>query len=225
MGDGSKKSISKIRVGDVVLATDPLTGRRSARKVTHVWAHADHIVRLNVEGEWLTTTEDHPFWNETDREWQQAKQLDLGDAVGTRDGRIARVRNTNLRRSSETTAVYNLTVAGEHTYHVGGAGVLVHNTCAIESRISDDPGLVREAQRAGRSVQDDIDRLTNQLAEGNLTPGIGNRSLGGGLHEARSRSGARVIFRNTSGGVEILAKASKQNQNRVLRRVVELYGR
>lgn len=62
MGDGSHKPISEIKVGDEVLATDPETGERGPRKVTHLWIHSDTLTDLVLEnGEVITTTEDHPF--------------------------------------------------------------------------------------------------------------------------------------------------------------------
>src|SRR5690606_8905243 len=41
MADGSRKPIREIVVGDQVIASDPETGVRGAREVTHVWIHPD----------------------------------------------------------------------------------------------------------------------------------------------------------------------------------------
>jgi RHS repeat-associated protein len=128
MADGTKKPIDQIKVGDKVIATDPKTGERSARTVTHVWLHQDQLAKLVLAGETLTTTEDHPFWNATDRAWERADALAVGDSVLTADGRLAEVIRFDASTSSTGTA-YNLTVAGLHTYHVGLGAVLVHNTC------------------------------------------------------------------------------------------------
>jgi hypothetical protein len=125
MADGSTKPISRIKVGDKVLATNPLTGTQSARRVTHVWVHQDLMIRLIVAGEVLVTTEDHPFWNATDHTWERADAFDHGDVIATADGRIAKYRRF-VGRFWRTTA-YNLTVQGVHTYHVGARGLLVHN--------------------------------------------------------------------------------------------------
>lgn len=35
----------------------------------------------------MPPTANHPFWNATDREWQQARELDRGDRVLTASGR------------------------------------------------------------------------------------------------------------------------------------------
>ena len=83
MADGTTKPISKIEVGDEVLAYDPETGDRGPRKVTDLWVHQDDLVDLEIGGAIVATTEDHPFWNETDRQWERADALDPGDLVLT----------------------------------------------------------------------------------------------------------------------------------------------
>jgi RHS repeat-associated protein len=129
MADGTTKPISRVKVGDMVLAQDPETGEIGARKVTDAWVHDDDLVRLEIDGDVVRTTEDHPFWNDTDREWQRADQLDHGDQVLTSDGR--RVKVGVLIGSAGRGSAYNFTVEGLHTYHVlfGTDAVLVHNQC------------------------------------------------------------------------------------------------
>ncbi len=75
LADGSTKPIKDIEVGDLVWATDPQTGKEGPREVTH-WVHEDQLVDLRVDGGDVTATEDHPFWNETDRQWQDSQDLD-----------------------------------------------------------------------------------------------------------------------------------------------------
>jgi hypothetical protein len=65
--------------------------------------------------------------------------------------------------------------------------------------------------------------LTSQLARGNLNPGIGTKHLFGDVFYARSRDGARVFFRQGEGGIEILAKASKHNESRVINMLEGIY--
>ncbi|MFI7026035.1 polymorphic toxin-type HINT domain-containing protein [Micromonospora sp. NPDC049900] len=128
MADGSTKPIRNIKVGDMVLATDPETGEDGPREVTHVWVHEDQLVDLKVEGGSLATTHDHPFWNETDREWQDSQDLDRGDHLRTASGETIAVVGLDLSTTAPGQA-YNLTVAGIHTYYVlaGTTPVLVHN--------------------------------------------------------------------------------------------------
>jgi hypothetical protein len=142
MADGAKKPISKIKIGDKVLATDPQTGERTAKEVTKVWVHDDTVVSLQIDGQTITTTEDHPFWNRTDRQWQRADQLDRGDQLLAPNSADTTVRG--LRPDTRHTATaYNLTIADIRTYYVlaGNTPVLVHNTCPevdpVAQRIAD----------------------------------------------------------------------------------------
>ena len=132
MADGTRKAISEIEVGDYVLAEDPETGERGPRRTTHVWEHEDTVVDLEIDGDLVTTTEDHPFWNATDSEWQEASGLETGDLVRTSDGELVEVGDLRLRTARRTRA-FNLTVDGVHTYFVGVGDddVLVHNTCNV----------------------------------------------------------------------------------------------
>ncbi|MFC2177449.1 polymorphic toxin-type HINT domain-containing protein, partial [Actinomycetota bacterium] len=129
MADGTTKLISEIEVGDWVLAHDPETGQRGPRNVTHVWVHEDTLVDLEIGGDRVTTTEDHPFWNVTDQEWQRADALGRGDLLLTAYGTTIPVDGIDWTTTSAG-AAFNLTVADIHTYHVtvGDQSVLVHNT-------------------------------------------------------------------------------------------------
>ncbi len=130
MADGTTKPISAVEVGDWVLAEDPETGERGPREVTHLWVHQDTIIDLEIDGHDVATTQDHPFWNHTDSEWQAASTLDVGDLVLTADGATPTVDGLDWG-SARTTTAYNLTVDDIHTYfvEVGGEPVLVHNVC------------------------------------------------------------------------------------------------
>ncbi|MET0136315.1 MAG: polymorphic toxin-type HINT domain-containing protein [Kibdelosporangium sp.] len=137
MADGATEPISEIQVGDQVLATDPETGERGARTVTAVMVHDDTVLELAAEdGATVTTTEDHPFYNATDRAWERADQLDPGDRLLTADGRLVAVSGLGVG-SARVAAAYNLTVTGLHTYFVmaGNAPVLVHNSCPVLHRL------------------------------------------------------------------------------------------
>jgi len=130
MANGTTKPISKIKVGDWVLAEDPETGQREAREVTHLRVHQDTILDLEINGHDVATTEDHPFWNHTDGEWQRADTLASSDLVLTAEGGLLSVDGIDWS-SARTTTAYNLTVDGIHTYfvEVGEEAVLVHNSC------------------------------------------------------------------------------------------------
>ena len=130
MGDGTTKPIAQIKIGDEVVAHDPETGEQGNRRVSHVWVHDDTLVELNIGGEVLVTTEDHPFWNATDKAWQRADILDPGDLVLAIDGTTLPVVGLDWTTTRNDTA-YNLTIEDIHTYYVevGNSTVLVHNVC------------------------------------------------------------------------------------------------
>ena len=118
--------------------------------------------------------------------------------------------------------VYNFEVADWHTYRVSNGGVLVHNIC---SNIKDDPGLVKAAEEMGKDmrVQDEANNLINQLLKGNENPGIGSKNLFKDIMYLRGRNGARIFYRITPKGIEILGKASKANEQKVINILQKLY--
>ncbi|MEV6304032.1 polymorphic toxin-type HINT domain-containing protein [Actinoplanes sp. NPDC051861] len=125
--DGTTKAIEDVEAGDEVLAADAEDGEQGARAVQKLWVHDDDLYVLTIDGNRLVTTEDHPFWNVTDRRWEGAEELDRGDLVRTPTG-TARVDGFDISDHRYASA-YNLTVADLHTYYVlaGNVPVLVHN--------------------------------------------------------------------------------------------------
>ncbi|MET8763573.1 polymorphic toxin-type HINT domain-containing protein [Lentzea sp. NPDC004782] len=140
MADGSRKPIEQVRVGDRVIATDPETGESGAREVTRtiIGKGSKNLVDVTVDVDGdagdrtarISATDGHPFWV-SDRgergEWVEAGKLRPGDDLRTPDGGVAEVRAVQAR--VQFTAVFNLTIAGIHTYFVlaGGQALLVHN--------------------------------------------------------------------------------------------------
>jgi hypothetical protein len=118
MADGTHKPIKDIRIGDQVLAADPETGESGPAPSPATWAHQDTVLDLHLEGGvTVTTTEDHPFWNATAKQWQRADALRPGDQLHTANG--THISVIGLRpTSTRTTTAHNLTVADIHTYYV-----------------------------------------------------------------------------------------------------------
>ncbi len=183
MADGTTKPISEVEVGDFVLAEDPESGERGAREVTHLWGHQDTIIDLEIDGHDVATTEEHSFWNYSDGEWQRADTLDPGDLVLTADGATLTVEG--FEWESRTTAAYNLTVDGIHTYfvEVDGDAVLVHNTgdgrCglgeSIVRHIPENRALNGVSQSGRAAYIDDV--LTSDLADHRiLDPNTGRQA-------------------------------------------------
>jgi hypothetical protein len=138
LADGTTKPISQIEPGDQVMATDAEAGISGAHGVTAVWVHSDLLIRLKVDGGVLTTTEDHPYWNVTDGQWERADELDPGDSLLSASGETVTVHGI-LPGPARLAAAYNLTVDDLHTFYViaGKTSVLVHNTCATGVKAGD----------------------------------------------------------------------------------------
>ena len=99
---------------------------------------------------------------------------------------------------------------------------------AVTSRIHEDDRLVDEAVDATEDqlIQRDLNNLQEQLGNGNMNPGLGNKRLPGtDIIYARGRNGGRLFFRLVDGNIEIVGKASKENEQRVIDLLREIYGR
>jgi RHS repeat-associated protein len=214
MADGTTKPISEIKVGDRVLAADPETGERGARTVTAVMAHQDTVLELVTEnGGQVTTTENHRFWNATDKQWQEAKDLDSGDQLLTSTGASMRVVGL-LSGSESVTQAYNLTVDDLHTYHVlvGDTAALVHNDCVVHAqtdRFSTRVYAKDDVRASARLYEDEagvlvVDVLRTQyrgktlyamdIDTGEVLPVQASQLLYAGFASRGVRSGQRISF-------------------------------
>jgi hypothetical protein len=130
LADGRTERIDRVEVGDTVLARDPVAGLTRTEPVTELHRNQDTAladVALS-SGAILHTTQEHPFWDATTRQWTDAADLRSGDMLESKamavPPRIAAVRAYTGDRT-----MYNLTVAELHTFYVmaGRTPVLVHN--------------------------------------------------------------------------------------------------
>ncbi|WP_077488492.1 Hint domain-containing protein [Sinomonas mesophila] len=96
MADGTHKPIEDVSVDDIVIATDPETGEQEAKTVEHVWVHDDVVIDLVVDGEVITTTEDHPFWSVTDQRVERADKLEPGVELLSAGGQTVSVSGLEL---------------------------------------------------------------------------------------------------------------------------------
>lgn len=164
MADGSHTSIEDVKVGDEVIATDPETGEQVARKVEHLFVHEDTVVDLVVDGEVITTTENHPFWSVTDQRFERADDLSRGEKVLGVNGRVIAVSGLRLKTARHALA-YNLSVQGIHTYHVGNSEILVHNDCEEVLPTYDH---FEQARNRALELLGDVDPGTRQPYVGRL---------------------------------------------------------
>ncbi|WP_240958329.1 polymorphic toxin-type HINT domain-containing protein [Streptomyces barkulensis] len=134
MADGSTKPISEVKVGDRVLAAHEVTGEITVSPVTDVIIGdgLKDLVTLSVDADGdgrsqqITATAEHPFYAQG-RGWVNASELHTGERLMTPEGPVPTVTGTS--RTQEIRTVYNLTVAGSHTFFVvaDGQSALVHN--------------------------------------------------------------------------------------------------
>ncbi|MFC9336824.1 polymorphic toxin-type HINT domain-containing protein [Streptomyces sp. NPDC057020] len=179
MGDGSSRPIERIRIGDLVEATDPITDVTGPRRVEATIYTPDdrNFTEITLQGQGseaeVNSTDNHPFWSETSGTWENAADLNEGDALRTNSGKTVLI--DEVRHWKTLQPAYNLTVNDLHTYYVlaGNTPVLVHNTgglCNDEDAYRIDEHVTPRHTRGGdlndgKSVfDDDVDMY--ELARG-----------------------------------------------------------
>jgi RHS repeat-associated protein len=148
--------IEQIAVGDQVYSYDEETGEEHPaevvalhhRDVTELWL-------LQVGGETIETTDEHPFYV-VGQGWTRAKDLREGDVLIATSGN--RLPLEKVDRVEQTARVYNFEVRDLHTYLVGRVGAVVHNcgpvdpadrqTATLSEWLKDEPELLDEARDA-----------------------------------------------------------------------------
>ncbi len=130
---GGSVTISNLRPGNRVLAEDPTTGLVRVERVEALIARpVSPLLALTLsDGSSLVVQPDHPFWVDggpgiDGPGWYTAGTLRVGDRLRTAAGRDVSV--VAIRWNAGDANVYTLTVANDHTFFVGSARVLVHNT-------------------------------------------------------------------------------------------------
>lgn len=94
----------------------------------------------------------------------------------------------------------------------------------ISSVVKKDAKILKLAQETFKGndlLRKEANALIEQLKLGNINPGIGTKNIGKNVFEARSRGGARVYFRNSSNGVEIVGYSHKGNQQQVINHLLK----
>ncbi|WP_436500233.1 SpvB/TcaC N-terminal domain-containing protein [Actinokineospora sp. HUAS TT18] len=173
MADGSHKRIDEVRIGDKVIATDPLTGQTTVREVTKTWVHDDEPERtevtIDIDGNngtatsTITATDWHPVWVTDLNKWVPIGDLQVGSWLRTSAGTW--VQAIAVRHYTSPGEVYDLTVDTVHTYYVaaGATPVLVHNCGTVDVQVSkskypESAQHIEDAQAAGHPSTLTIDR-------------------------------------------------------------------
>ncbi|RTE10629.1 RHS repeat-associated core domain-containing protein [Paenibacillus whitsoniae] len=95
------------------------------------------------------------------------------------------------------------------------------------SLIKNEIGLVKAAEKMGKNqmVQKEADELVAKFLSGNTNPGLGTKNLFKDIYYLRGDEGARVFYRMANGEMQILAKSSKANEDKVIKILTDIYGR
>jgi RHS repeat-associated protein len=102
-------------------------GSVESARVESVHTHATTVlVTLILPSEVIRCTPEHPFWV-VDRGWTRAGDLRAGDLLCNQDEECVPVDAVTVDAAPGPMRVFNLTVAGGHTFYVGHSSVLVHN--------------------------------------------------------------------------------------------------
>jgi hypothetical protein len=133
--ENGPQAIETIRPGDLVWCRDDddPSAPLQLKPVEQVFERWARVLEVNLpEGVSIGTTEEHPFWV-VGKGWVRAGDLVPGDHLLGQDGQEVAVES--IRQTEDYEKVYNLRVADNHTYFVGGDGwgfdVWVHNASCI----------------------------------------------------------------------------------------------
>jgi RHS repeat-associated protein len=120
------KDIETIKIGDLVVSDDPNTpGEIETRRVVETYVRqVTTLIDLYIDGQVITTTEEHPFWV-PELGWVKAKDLQEGTLVQTNHETFLDIDKIERREGDFT--VYNFQVEEFHSYFVSDLGILVHN--------------------------------------------------------------------------------------------------
>jgi hypothetical protein len=122
------RSIESIRVGDQVLVQDPRSGALSFQPVVAVYHNPPNAtLRVKLGDESIVVTGIHRFWKAR-HGWVMSRDLKPGDTLRMLGGTttVASVESDSVQ------PVFNLEVAGGHSFFVGAAGVLVHDNSLVQ---------------------------------------------------------------------------------------------
>lgn len=108
----------------------------------------------------------------------------------------------------------------------GGKAIKILNKVTFATK--SDPTMLKFAKetfKGNKKLSEEASHLLNQAAQGNFNAGRGARFIEGtkGIHELRGYEGARVYFRNTTDGIEVLGYSHKGNQTKVINYLKTIY--
>jgi hypothetical protein len=150
--EGGKKRAEAIRVGDRLASRPELEpeGPLAYKEVKAVFERWAPLWEVEVGGQVLRTTGEHPFWVEGRRGWVSARELLVGDLLRTKDGRLVAVARVEATGSWEK--VYNWEIEDYHTYYVSAGldagSIWAHNNNCNPTRVNPKTGNVQSLRRS-----------------------------------------------------------------------------
>ncbi|MGE3966565.1 MAG: polymorphic toxin-type HINT domain-containing protein [Planctomycetota bacterium] len=134
-------SIEEIAAGCVVYGYDVETGQVVEREVVRTFENVTSSwVDIELDGEIVTATPEHPIWVQSERDWVPAANLRPGVTLLSQSDKLQVVRDVRTRELQVPERTFNFEVRGVHDYFVGRLAVLVHNECDdAPNRTLNDP--------------------------------------------------------------------------------------
>jgi CubicO group peptidase (beta-lactamase class C family) len=128
---------------------------------------AGNVLDLSVTGlaEPLGVTDTHPFWSEDRQQFVVAGRLRVGERLRSAGGESVRIARI-APRPGPPVPTYNLEIDGQHVYHVGYDGLLVHNSCPVRPGPSTDPNAPHN--RVIRELEEGLSDGHRLIAGGSL---------------------------------------------------------
>jgi hypothetical protein len=122
------RAIETIRVGDEVLSQDPATGALDYKPVLSVFHNSpSETLRIRLGNDEVVATGIHRFWL-AGKGWVMARDLKPHDKVRS----IGGTSEVTSVETDRVQPVFNLEVAGSHSYFVGECGSLVHDNSLVQ---------------------------------------------------------------------------------------------
>jgi uncharacterized protein len=135
--EGNSKPIEQIQVGEMVLARNEFepNGPLELKRVEELFTRTSPIIELEIGGQKIGTTDEHPFYVPAREAFVPARELQVGDQLISHNGQLLRI--DAIHSTLQIATVYNLRVADYHTYFVGcdewGWSVWAHNACKVDT--------------------------------------------------------------------------------------------
>ena len=134
LGDGTTKMIKDLEVGESVLSYNTKEGKLEANRITNMSVYQiDCLCEIDVGGEKVVCTPNHPFWVSSQKSWKSVSPhpdsgmdiLKIGDELLNSEMRNVKINSINLIYLQEEMNVFHLNIETNHNFFA--YGVLVHN--------------------------------------------------------------------------------------------------